>query len=268
MIKAEDGLGSWGQGNFSFGGLPTVLKSDWAPNLRYYEYNVSMAQMEFEKAGYHLNSAGYFVNNSTGNQISLNVIEPPVSDWEAAGNFIMQDLNSAGIQTTLSSVPFSTWGADVFGSKFTNLTYFGYVPPFANPYLQLQMPYDYNGAWNFEHYSNSTLNSYFNTTITEPQSNLVSSLYPVQQIIDSQVPLIPIGNANNYYSYNHNVVQGFIPNLTMDNPLNFMTIDSVQKTTSNPDTLYYEIGGVVAVIAIVGGVAGYYVSRGKKKEVK
>ena len=268
MIKAEDGLGSWGQGNFSFGGLPTVLKSDWAPNLKYYEYNVSMAQMEFEKAGYHLNSAGYFVNNTTDKQLSLNVIEPPVSDWEAAGNFIMQDLNAAGISTTLSSVPFSTWGADVFGSKFTNLTYFGYVPPFANPYLQLQMPYDYNGAWNFEHYSNPTLNNYFNTTITEPQANLVSSLYPVQQLIDSQVPLIPIGNANNYYSYNHNVIQGFIPNLTMDNPLNFMTIYSVQKTTSNPYTLYYEIGGIIAVIAVVGGVAGYYVSRGKKKEVK
>jgi hypothetical protein len=148
------------------------------------------------------------------------------------------------------------------------MTYFGYVPPFANPYLQLQMPYDYNGVWNFEHFSNKSLNAYFNSTVTSSQSNLVSNLYPVQQLIDSLIPLIPIGNANNYYSYNHNVVQGFIPNLTMDSPLNFMTIHSVSKVSTTNYSLYYEIGGIVAAIVIIGGVAGYYVSRGKKKEEK
>ena len=269
MQKAEDGLGSYGQGNFSFGGLPTVLKSDWAPNLHYYSFNVSMAEMEFEKAGYHMNSTtGYFDNNTTNKQLSVNIVEPPVSDWEAAGNFIVSDLNAAGVYATLTNVPFSTWGSDVFTSKFTNMTYFGYVPPFANPYLQLQMPYDYNGVWNFEHFSNKSLNAYFNSTVTSSQSNLVSNLYPVQQLIDSLIPLIPIGNANNYYSYNHNVVQGFIPNLTMDNPLNFMTIHAVSKISTTNYNLYYEIGGIVAVIVIIGGVAGYYVSRGKKKEEK
>ena len=121
---------------------------------------------------------------------------------------------------------------------------------------------------NFEHFSNKTLNTYFNSTITSSQSSLVSNLYPVQQLIDSQIPIIPIGSANNYYSYNHNVVQGFIPNLTMDSPLNFMTIYSVSKASTTDYNLYYEIGGIVAAIVIIGGVAGYYVSRGKKKEEK
>ncbi|MCL4335993.1 MAG: ABC transporter substrate-binding protein [Candidatus Thermoplasmatota archaeon] len=275
MQKAEDGLGSWGS-NFSFGGLPTVMKSQWAPNLTQYSFNNTKALHQFELAGYHQNitsSGVQLVNNTTKKQLTLTIQEPPVSDWQAAGTFIQSDLKVLGINAVLLSVPFSTWGADTFGANFTTLTYFGYVPAFTNPYIQLQAPYDYNGGfWNVEHFSNSTLNGLFNTTISATGTNFTKDLNQMQQIIDQQVPIVPIGNANNFYAYNNKMVQGFLPNLTMDSPYNLMQITSsytpptTPATTSSNNILYYLAGGVAAAI-VVGGVVGYAL-RGKGNKGK
>ncbi len=274
MQKAEDGLGSWGN-NFSFGGLPTVMKSQWAPNLTQYTVNDTKALAQFKLAGYQLNttsSGPALMNTTTWKQLSLTIQEPPVSDWQAAGTFIQSDLKALGINAVLLSVPFSTWGSDTFGANFTDLTYFGYVPSFTNSYIQLQAPYDYNGGfWNVEHFSNASLNKLFNTTISATGSNYTKDLNQMQQIIDQQMPMIPIGNANNYYAYNDKMVQGFLPNLTMDSPYNLMHITSsyTPPAPTSPganNTLYYLIGGVVAAI-VVGAVVGYAV-RGKGNKGK
>ncbi|HLH85688.1 MAG TPA: ABC transporter substrate-binding protein, partial [Thermoplasmataceae archaeon] len=266
MTKAEDGLGSWGMGNFSFGGLPYVLKSDWAPGLTYYQYNKTMAIKEFEKAGYHFDaSTGYIVNNTTLKPVKMTIMEPPVSDWEAAGTFIQADLQAAGIDATLSDVPFSTWGADVFSSAFQNITtYFGYVPPFTNPYLQLQEIYGYKGGWNFESFNNKEMNTLLNESINQTGSAFTNSLDQMQQIVDQQVPVIPIGNANSYYAYNNKVVSGFLANLSVDNPYNFMHIVSYYtppSPTSPNYTIYYIIAGVVIVVAVVASVAAVVMRR-------
>ncbi|EQD38919.1 extracellular solute-binding protein family 5, partial [mine drainage metagenome] len=73
MTKDEDGVGAAGSANMSFGGMPGVLKSYWAPGLTYYGYNVSAAEAQFEQAGYHIGSSGYFVNNSTGKQVTFQI---------------------------------------------------------------------------------------------------------------------------------------------------------------------------------------------------
>ncbi len=273
MLKAEDGLGSWGN-NFSFGGLPTDLKSYWAPGITHYSYNDTNALTQFGLAGYHLhaNSSGpELLNNTTNKQLTITIEEPPVSDWQAAGTFIQADLKAIGINAVLLNVPFSTWGADVFGANFSVMTYFGYVPSFTNPYIQLQSPYDYNGGWNFEKFSNSSLNTLFNNTLNATGSTYTNDLNQMQKIIDYQVPLIPIGNANNYYAYNDKLVQGFLPNLTIDSPYNLMHITSSYTpptTTSANNTLYYVIGGVVAAVIIVGGIVGYTLRGKKGKEEK
>ena len=273
MQKAEDGLGSWGS-NISYGGLPTVLKAYWAPGLTNYSFNDTKALHQFELAGYHQNitSSGVeLLNNTSLKQLTLTIQEPPVADWQAAGTFIQSDLKVLGINAVLQNVPFSTWGSDTFGANFTTLTYFGYVPSFTNPYIQLQAPYDYNGGfWNVEHFSNASLNGLFNTTVSATGSNYTNDLNQMQQIIDNQVPMVPIGNANNYYAYNSKMVQGFLPNLTMDSPYNLMQITSSYTPpapVSSNSTLYYVLGGVVAAI-VVGGVV-VYTLRGKKgKEEK
>ncbi|MFG1415541.1 MAG: ABC transporter substrate-binding protein [Thermoplasmataceae archaeon] len=271
MAKDEDGVGAAGAANMSFGGLPGIMKSDWAPGLTYYGYNVTAAEAQFEQAGYHIGSSGYFVNNTTGNTVTFQIQEPSaVADWVAAGTSIANELKAAHIDASIDVIPIGTWVSnDLNISNFNQATYFGYVPSFVNPYVQLQEIYDYNGFWNFENFSNPQLNALFNSTANVSGSSLVSALYPIQQLLDQIVPIIPMSNAYSLIAYSSNV-KGYYSNLSADNPLNDMMIYFPSSTTTSPSTsnsdLYYIIGGIVAAVVVIGGVAGYMVrSRNKTK---
>ena len=274
MAKDEDGVGAAGSANMSFGGLPGVMKSAWAPNLTYYGYNVAAAESEFEQAGYHIGSNGFFVNNTTGKEVSFEIQEPSaVADWVASGTSIASELQAAHIDATVAVIPIGTWVTDDLNkTNFNQATYFGYVPSFVNPYVQLQEIYDYNGVWNYENFSNPQLNALFNSTANASSSTLSSALDPLQQIIDKVVPIIPMSNAYSLIAYSSNV-KGFYTNLSADNPLNDMSIyfpsSSVTPPPSKPTTnndIYYIIGGIVAAVVVIGGVAGYMVSSKKKNK--
>ena len=274
MAKDEDGVGAAGSANMSFGGLPGVMKSAWAPNLTYYGYNVAAAESQFEQAGYHIGSNGFFVNNTTGKEVSFEIQEPSaVADWVASGTSIASELQAAHIDATVAVIPIGTWVTDDLNkTNFNQATYFGYVPSFVNPYVQLQEIYDYNGVWNYENFSNPQLNALFNSTANASSSTLSSALDPLQQIIDKVVPIIPMSNAYSLIAYSSNV-KGFYTNLSADNPLNDMSIyfpsSSVTPPPSKPTTnndIYYIIGGIVAAVVVIGGVAGYMVSSKKKNK--
>lgn len=273
--KAEDGQGAAGPSNTSYGGLPTVLKQDWASGLTYYAYNVTKAKQEITMAGYNLSKSGYFTNNTTGATLNVTIVDPPIADWEAAATFIVADLQAVGVKASLQINPISTWASDVFNiSNFQSgiMTYFGYVPSYTNAYYDLADLYSYDGGSNFnvENFNSSTLNSYFqNASRTTNTSVISSNLSKAQHLIDSQVPVIQIGNAYNYYAYNNKQVQGFVSNLTINDPYNLMQVYAVKGATGpglSGTTLYEIIGGVVAAIVIIGGVAYGVRKRGKKED--
>lgn len=275
--KAEDGQGSAGSSNTSYGGLPTLLKQYWASGLTYYAYNVTKAKQQITEAGYTFNTTtGYFVNNTTKKTLTVTIVDPPIADWEAAATFIVSDLQAAGVQASLQITPFSTWGSDVFNlSNFQHgiMTYFGYVPSYTNAYYDLADLYQFDGGANFnvENFNNVSLNKDFNLSSTMTNNTqLKNELYKAQKIIDQQVPVIQIGNAYNYYAYNNKQVQGFMSNLTINDPYNLMQVYAVSSGgSSGPSisggTLYAIIGGVAAAIVIIGGVA-YTVSKRRKKD--
>ncbi len=271
MAKDEDGVGAAGSANMSFGGLPGVLKSYWAPGLTYYAYNVSAAVAQFEKAGYHIGPSGFFVNNTTGKEVTFQIQEPSaVADWVASGTSIANELQQAHIDATIDVIPIGTWVTnDLNVSNFNQATYFGYVPSFVNPYVQLQEIYDYNGVWNYENFSNAQLNTLFNSTANATGAQLTSSLYPLQQIIAQVLPIIPMSNAYSLIAYSSNV-KGFYTNLSADNALNDMSIyfpsTPPPSTPSSNSDIYYLIGGVVAAVVIIGGVVGYTMSRKNKNK--
>ena len=199
MTKDEDGIGAAGPNNMSFGGLPGIMKYAWAKGLAYYQYNVSLAKHYFEKAGYHIPSGGkYFVNNTTDAMVQFLVQEPSaVADWVASGTTIANELQAAGINAQIDVVPIGTWVTqDLNMSNFIPTTYFGYVPSVTNPYIQLQQAYEgyYNstgvfvgGPWNYENYSNATVNNYLNLSKnTTTLAQLEQNLSQVQQVIDQQ----------------------------------------------------------------------------------
>ncbi len=274
MVKAEDNQGVAGSQNVSYGGLPTVLKQWWASGLTYYPYNTALAKQELEMAGYHYNSTtGLMVNNTTNANINVTIVDPSISDWEAAATLIATDLQAVGINAVLEVTPISTWANDVFtASNFVNgiCTYYGYVPSLTNPSYDLQELYGYNGGWNAENYTNKTVDTLLNQSLSiTNQTQLKTTLDKVQKIIDEQVPVVQIENAYNYYAYNNNEVRGFLSNISIFNPYNLMQVYPVVSSNNNGSAglsaLDYGIIGAVVVV-VIGGIAGYAISKNKKKK--
>ena len=165
-------------------------------------------------------------------------------------------------------------------SNFIQTTYFGYVPSVTNPYIQLQQAYlgyynstgaYINGGWNFENFTNHTVNEYLNesknaTTLTQ----LEQKLAVVQQVIDQQVPMIPMSNAFNYVAYNNARVTGEVSNLSIDDPYNLLQLTVVSSPPVNTTStgglggnmIYYIAGGIAAVV-VIAAVVGLTM-RGKK----
>ena len=284
MQKDEDGIGQAGKNNMSFGGLPGIMKYAWANNLTYYNYSVAMAKHYFGKAGYHIPAGGkYFVNNSTGAMVQFLIQEPSaVADWVASGTTIANELQAAGINAQIDVIPIGTWvSQDLNMSNFIQTTYFGYVPSVTNPYIQLQQAYlgyynstgaYINGGWNFENFTNATVNHYLN--LSKNATNLVQleqNLSKVQKVIDQQVPMIPMSNAFNYVAYNNARVKGEVSNLSIDDPYNLLQLTVVSSPPVNStapiggpggNMIYYIAGGIAAVV-VVAAVVGLYM-RGKK----
>ena len=286
MAKDEDGIGAAGANNMSDGGLPGVMKSDWAANLTYYGYNTTLANKMFLKAGYHIGSQGYYVNNTTGLQAQFLVQEPSaVADWVASGTTIANELQAVHIDAQVDVIPIGTWvSQDLNLSNFKQTTYFGYVPSVTNPYIQLEQAYYgyhnntgafISGPWNFENYSNPTVNYYLNRSAnTTTQSQLLQNLSHVEKILDQQLPMIPMSNAYNYVAYNNALVKDFYDNLSIDDPMNLMNMTVVKSPVLNftagstaGNNLYYYIGGGAAVVVVIALVA-MAVTRSRRKDQK
>ena len=286
MAKDEDGIGAAGKNNMSDGGLPGVMKSDWAPNLKYYGYNTTLANEMFLKAGYHIGPQGYYVNNTTGLQAQFLVQEPSaVADWVASGTTIANELQAVHINAQVDVIPIGTWVTDDLNlSNFKQTTYFGYVPSVTNPYIQLEQAYFgyhnntgafISGPWNYENYSNPTVDHYLNLSANSTtQAQLLQNISHVETILDQQLPMIPMSNAYNYVAYNNALVKGFYDNLSIDDPLNLMSITVIKSpvvnftSSSSPtNNIYYYIGGGAAVVIVIALVA-LAVTRSRRKDQK
>ena len=283
MQKDEDGIGQAGKNNMSFGGLPGIMKYAWANNLTYYNYNVTMARHYFEKAGYHIpNGSKYFAPNGSSTPLTFLIQEPSaVADWVASGTTIANELQAAGINAQIDVIPIGTWvSQDLNMSNFIQTTYFGYVPSVTNPYIQLQQAYFgyhnstgayINGGWDFENFTNATVNQYLNASKNATNlAQLEQNLSKVQKVIDQQVPMIPMSNAFNYVAYNNARVKGEVSNLSIDDPYNLLQLTVVSSPPVNTTStgglggnmIYYIAGGIAAVV-VVAAVVGLTM-RGKK----
>ena len=164
--------------------------------------------------------------------------------------------------------PFSTWGSYTFNqTNFVGMSYFGFVPSFTNPYYDLQDLYGYGSFWSgIYNSSNKSIPSDLNSSVTiTNNSQLMQSLYPIQKMISEEVPIIPIGNAYNYYAYNDKLVAGVMANMSITNPLNLMNIYQPTQTSpsSSPNIVY--IGGGVVIAAVIIGSIGYMLKKKGKQ---
>jgi peptide/nickel transport system substrate-binding protein len=181
-----------------------------------YAYNPAKAISVLEKAGYKRGSNGIFTSPS-GKPLSFNLVNNGgFSDWVAAAQTIIQDLKAVGIQVTAENLAQTTYENDIFTGKYD----LGYDAETGGPspfYELRQWLYGPNSApigksagSNFERYSNAAtdalINQYAQTTSQATQQSIVDQL---EKVMLSDVPVIPITEAVDWFQYDTGSFSGW-----------------------------------------------------------
>jgi peptide/nickel transport system substrate-binding protein len=191
---------------------PTFSSSlDSSANAQYgnYAYNPAKAKQILESAGFHLGSDGVMVN-SAGQRLAFTVLNiGDYSDWVASMQVIQQNLKAVGIQITPDNLTSTDFDTDVYDGKF-QLAYYDQQTFGPSAYYELNnwlnsantAPIGQSAASNYERYNNAAttalLNEYATTTSAATQQQILDQ---VQQVMLSDVPVIPVVEAVDWFQY-------------------------------------------------------------------
>ncbi len=182
-----------------------------------YTYNPAKAKQLLAQAGYKMGSGGV-MTNSKGQKLAFSVINVgDYSDWVASMQVIQQDLKAVGIQVTPDNLSNTDVQAALFSGKF-QLAYYDQLTYGPGPYYELRAwldsantaPIGKTAASNWERYSNKTtdslIHSYAATTSVSDQHSIINNL---EQVMLSQVPIIPVVEAVDWFQYDTSNVTGW-----------------------------------------------------------
>jgi peptide/nickel transport system substrate-binding protein len=186
-----------------------------------YDYDPAKAISILEKAGYKRGSNGIFEKD--GKQLSFSIINiGAYPDWVAAVQVIGQELGAVGIKVTPDDLTTTAYDADLYPGKY-QLAY-GSESGGPSPYYELRQlldsantaPIGSNATTNWERYSNPATDKLFSeyaaTTNSALQHQIVDQL---QQVMLSDVPVLPMTEDVAWYQYNTSAFSGWV---TQKNP--------------------------------------------------
>ncbi|HEV2362335.1 MAG TPA: ABC transporter substrate-binding protein [Acidimicrobiales bacterium] len=194
-------------------GIVTPTFSSWldsseASQYNGYAYNPGKAISILQGAGYKKNSSGVFVSPS-GQALSFRILNiGGYSDWVASVQIIETELKAVGISITPDNLSSNSYDTDLYNGQY-QLAY-GEETGGPTPYFELRQwllssnsaPIGQQASTNWERYENaqtdSLINSYGATTDPGMQHQIVDQL---EQVMLSDVPLIPITEGVDWYEY-------------------------------------------------------------------
>jgi len=175
----------------------------------HYTYDVVKAKQILASAGFKMGSDGIMAN-SKGQKLSFTIINiGDYSDWVASVQVIQQNLKAVGIQITPNNLSNTAFTAALYAGKY-QLAYYDQQSFGPGPYYELRnwllstnsAPIGQTAASNYERYNNPAtdklIQSYAATTSTTEQHSIVSQL---QQVMLSQLPIIPVVEAVDWFQY-------------------------------------------------------------------
>ena len=186
-----------------------------------YSFNPAKAISVLEKDGYKKGSDGLFAKD--GKELSFTIINVGGnSDWVAAVQVIASELAQVGIKISPDNLSGTDFDNDIYTGKY-QLAY-NYEAGGPSPYYELrQLLYSGNTApigklasTNWERYINPStdklIDEYAGTTSTATQHSIVDQL---EQVMLSDVPVIPMTEEVDWYQYNTAAFSGWV---TPQNP--------------------------------------------------
>jgi peptide/nickel transport system substrate-binding protein len=172
-------------------------------------YDPAKAKALLESAGFHLGSDG-IMTNGAGDKLQFTIINiGDFSDWVASMQVIQQDLRAIGIAISPDNLSSNDFEAELYYGKY-QLAY-STQPTFGpGVYYELDnwlnsantAPVGKPAATNVERYTDSAtdalLKQYAASTSTTTQQTILDQL---QQVMVSQVPIIPVVERVDWYQY-------------------------------------------------------------------
>jgi peptide/nickel transport system substrate-binding protein len=207
-------------------GIVTPTFSSWldksaAAKFDNYAFNPKKAISILTADGYKKDSNGLMAKN--GKELSFSMVNVGgYSDWVASAQVIQQNLQAVGIKITQLNLSGTDHDNRVFKGQF-QLAYYNETGG-PSPYYELrQLLYGPNTApigqlatTNYERYSNPAtdklIDSYGSTTDPAQQHAIVNQL---EQVMLSQVPVIPITEGVDWFQYDTSKFSGWV---TQQNP--------------------------------------------------
>ncbi len=182
-----------------------------------YTYNPAKAKQILASAGFHMGSDGIMVN-SKGQKLSFSVINiGDYSDWVASMQVVAQNLKAVGIQVTPDNLTNTDFTAAIYTGKY-QLAYYDQQTFGPSPYYELRnwldsagtAPIGKTAATNYERYTNPAVDKLFtqyatSTSVTQ-QHAIIGQ---VEQVMLSQLPIIPVVQAVDWYQYNDSSLTGW-----------------------------------------------------------
>jgi peptide/nickel transport system substrate-binding protein len=182
-----------------------------------YSYNPAKAKQLLAQAGFHP-GAGGIMTNSKGQKLSFSVINVgDYSDWVASVQVIQQNFKAVGIQITPHNLSATDFNAALFSGNyqlaFNDQQTFG-----PGPYYELRAwldsantaPIGKTAATNWERYKNPAtdklIHQYATTTSVSQQHAIINKL---EQVMLTQVPVIPVMEAVDWYQYDTSSLTGW-----------------------------------------------------------
>jgi peptide/nickel transport system substrate-binding protein len=180
-------------------------------------YDPAKATSLLQSAGYHMGSDGIMVN-SAGQKLAFTVLNiGDYSDWVASVQVIQQELKAVGISITPDNLSSTDFDADVYYGKY-QLAYYDQQTFGPSAYYELNnwlnsantAAVGKSAASNYERYSNPNtdklLNQYATTTDPATQQSILNQ---IQQVMTTDVPIIPVVEAVDWYQYDTGPFSGW-----------------------------------------------------------
>jgi peptide/nickel transport system substrate-binding protein len=179
-------------------------------------YDPAKAKSLLAQAGYHM--SGGVMTNAAGQKLSFTVNNiGDYSDWVASMQVIQQNLNAVGIKLTPHNLSNPDHQNDLNFGKF-QLAFYDQQTFGPSAYYELNnwlnsantAPVGKQAATNYERYSNKTtdalLDQYSTTTSTSEQQSILNK---IQEVMVSDVPIIPVIEAVDWFQYDTGSFSGW-----------------------------------------------------------
>ena len=168
--------------------------------------NPAAAKAVLKKAGYTLNSSGFFTKG--GKVVSIVITDPAAyTDYAEDDALVAQELKAAGIDASFSGQAVTTWDADVADGNFQMTMHWsnGGLTPF-NEYdgwLDSTLATGKAATGDFERLKDPAINAMLaklaGAATTEQQT---AALAPIARFVAANLPIIPTTTASEWFEYN------------------------------------------------------------------